>query len=156
MARLRLVHGRERPATVYLLTNLPLNLEVAELTTWNALMRDREAEACHRWAGVWLAQPSEQSRCAPDLWATPMAAKSGDGGKGCQTPLIYILEHFDTPFPPYPAWGSTSLNRDAATLVEYRRPGSAARRTGPTSLVSYGASSPLMPISKRSQVRSPA
>ena len=74
VARLRLVH-RDRPATVYLLTNLPLNLEVAELTTWNALVRDREAEACRRWGGVWLVSPSERSRCAPDLWPTPKAAK---------------------------------------------------------------------------------
>ena len=28
-----------------------------------------------------------------------------------------------TPFPAYPAWGGTTLNRDAATLVEYRREG---------------------------------
>ena len=52
-----------------------------------------------------------------------------DGGKqwarskGVSNPSNNLLEHFDTPFPPYPAWGSTSLNRDAATLVEYRRPG---------------------------------
>ncbi len=45
VARLRLVH-RDRPATVYLLTNVPLNLEIATVTTWNALVRDREAEAC--------------------------------------------------------------------------------------------------------------
>src|SRR4051794_6371842 len=76
VARLRLVHGREgRPATVYLLTNLPLNLEVSELVTWNALMRDREAEACRRWNGVWLISPSEQSRCASDLWPTAKAAQ---------------------------------------------------------------------------------
>ena len=55
VARLRLVH-RDRPATVYLLSNIPLNLEITTVTTWNALARDREAEACHRWAGVWLVQ----------------------------------------------------------------------------------------------------
>ena len=52
-----------------------------------------------------------------------MAAKEWGRSKGVSNPSNNILEHFDTPFPPYPAWGSTSLNRDAATLVEYRRPG---------------------------------
>jgi hypothetical protein len=81
IARLRLVH-RARPATVYVLTNIPLDLEIAEVVTWNALCRNRAAEACHRWGGVWLVSPSEQSRCAPDLWATAGAAKEWGRGKG--------------------------------------------------------------------------
>ena len=87
VARLRLVH-RDRPATVYLLTNLPLDLEVAEVMTWNALCRDREAEARHRWGGVWLTSPSEQSRCAPDLWPTAIAAKRWAERSGASRPLI--------------------------------------------------------------------
>ena len=74
IARLRLVH-RDQPATVYVLTNIPLDLEITEVVTWNALCRDRAAEACHRWDGVWLVSPSEQSRCAPDLWPTAKAAQ---------------------------------------------------------------------------------
>jgi hypothetical protein len=76
IARLRLVHDREgRPAEIDVLTNIPLNIDVTELVTWNSLMRDREGEACRRWVGVWLISPSEQSRCAPDLWPTAKAAK---------------------------------------------------------------------------------
>src|SRR3954452_15369640 len=83
VARLRLVHGREeRPAVVYLLTNIPLNLEVAEMVTWNSLARDREGMACRRWAGVWLCSASERAKAAPDLWATAEAARAGRSEKG--------------------------------------------------------------------------
>jgi hypothetical protein len=120
VARLRLVHGREgRPATVYLLTNLPLNLEVSELVTWNELMRDRPAEACRRWRGVWLISPSELSRCAQDLWPTPKSAKR-EAEKRNKAPKcsISILEEMGALFPAYPAGGNAP-----ATLVEYRRAG---------------------------------
>ena len=36
IARLRLVH-RTKPATVYVLTNIPLDLEVTGVATWGAL-----------------------------------------------------------------------------------------------------------------------
>ena len=76
VARLRLVH-RVRPATVYLLTNLPLNLEIATVTTWNALTRDREGEACRRWQGVWLCSAGQRAQAAPDLWPTPRRGEAG-------------------------------------------------------------------------------
>ena len=47
----------------------PAEPGVTTVTTWNALARDREAEACRRWAGVWLASASERAKAAPDLWA---------------------------------------------------------------------------------------
>ena len=86
VARLRLVH-RGRPATVYLLTNLPLNLEIAEVTTWNALARDREAEAVRRWAGVWLCS-AERAKAAPDLWPSPGAERMAER-EGVRSALIY-------------------------------------------------------------------
>ena len=130
VARLRLVHGREgRPATVYLLSNLPLNLGVSELTTWNALMRDRRGGGLPSLGWRVAAALPRASRCAPDLWATPEGGQGvGDGERGCQTPLDNILEHFDTPFPSYPAWGSTSLNRDSR---DAGRVPSYPRRRGP-------------------------
>ena len=123
VARLRLVH-RDRPATVYLLSNIPLNLEVTTVTTWNALARDREAEACHRWAGVWLASASERAKAAPDLWATAEAAETdGGGGKGYANPSNYNLEGLRTPFSAYPGWHLIARHHAAVTLVEYRYPG---------------------------------
>jgi hypothetical protein len=87
IARLRLVH-RDKPATVYVLTNVPLDLDVAETVTWNSLCRNRAAEACHRWAGVWLIRPNEESRRAPDLWPTAEQLSSGGCGIGVRTALV--------------------------------------------------------------------
>ena len=122
VARLRLVH-RDRRATIWLLTNVPLDLEVAELVTWNALARDREGIACRRWAGVWLCSPGERAKAAPDLWPSQGAVRQGERRKGCTESSRLNPRAVRTPFPPYPAWGSIGLNREAATLVSYRRPG---------------------------------
>ena len=89
VARLRLVH-RDRPAKVFVLCNIPLNLESTTVTTWNALARDREAEACHRWAGVWLGSASERAKAGRRICG-PMPRRrrtGGADGKGYQTPLI--------------------------------------------------------------------
>ena len=114
IARLRLVH-RDRPATVYVLTNIPLDLEVAEVVTWNTLCRNRAAEAHHRWNGVWLVSPSEQSRCAPDLWPTAKAAQRWAEEKG--SPKCY-REYSIGVWGPFPAF-----HPSAATPVEYRLAG---------------------------------
>ncbi len=122
VARLRLVY-RARPATVWLLTNIPLNLEVSELTTWNALSRDRVAEACRRWVGVWLCSPGERAKAAPDLWPSQGAARQAERRKGYTESSRDYSIAVRTPFPVYPAWGCTRLDHEATTLVEYRRTG---------------------------------
>ena len=119
IARLRLVHRAER-AAVYVVTSIPLDLEVSELTTWEALIRDRGAEACFRWGGVWLTSPSEQSRCAPDLWATPAAAKQWGSKKGVSNCYKKNFISGSYPFQHYPAWRCTPPARSAVTLLEYR------------------------------------
>ena len=48
------------------------------MTTWSALMRDREAEAVARWRGVWLCSASERSR-APGSVADGAKPRSSDG-----------------------------------------------------------------------------
>lgn len=120
IARLRLVH-RAEPATVYLLTNLLLDIGVTELTSWSTLVRDRAADACHRWQGVWLVSYAERARCAPDLWASPGAAEQDERrGKGSTERYRDSSIALRRPFlPNYPGWTVTA----AATLVEYRREG---------------------------------
>ena len=129
VARLRLVH-RNRPATVYLLTNLPLNLEIAELTTWNALARDREAEACRRWDGLWLCSASARAKAAPDLWPSAGAEKQYRRRKkwGYGVLLENILERFVPTFRLIPAGGTSP----AIT------PPSGVRHTPPLCLGTYG------------------
>lgn len=122
IARLRLVH-RDRPARIYLLTNIPLDLEVTTLTTWHALMCDRAAEAVERWNGVWPCSASERAKAAPDLWATAQAAEDEHRRKGVARCLNNNLKHSATPFPPYPGWDHIARHHAAATLVEYRRAG---------------------------------
>lgn len=85
VARVRGVH-RKTPATVYLLTNIPIDLDVTETTTWAALTRDRAAEALERWGGIWLASSSERARCAPDLWATAEAARCDERRRDSAAP----------------------------------------------------------------------
>jgi hypothetical protein len=122
-ARLRLVH-RTEPATVYLLTNLPTNLEVDEVVSWSDLARDREAEACRRWAGVWLASASERAKAAPNLWATAQAAEdSWRRRKGVARKGVAKSSNNISRAPCYPFFGCTGLTREAATLVEYRHAG---------------------------------
>ena len=106
VARLRLVH-RDRPATVYLLTNMPLNLEVATLTTWNALARDREAEACRRWDGLWLCSAGERARPRRTCGRRRGAEKQERRRKGGTEPSRIYSRAVRTPFPTYPAGGTS-------------------------------------------------
>jgi len=77
--RLRLVWVDEQgQKTVFLITNLPVDLGVAELVTWAGFVGGRDEEACHRWGGVWLISPSEQSRVAPTCGRRPRL-RSGVG-----------------------------------------------------------------------------
>ena len=122
VARLRLIH-RDRPAKVYILTSIPLDLEVAALTTWHALVCDREAEAVARWGGVWLCSASERAKAAPDLWATAQAAEDDHRRKGVADPSRYTTRAPCYPFPSYPGWQHIARHHAEATLVEYRRLG---------------------------------
>jgi hypothetical protein len=72
--RLRLVH-RQTPATVFVLSNLPLDLTVDQVTTWDALMPSRSERAFVRNDGVLPLSANEKSRCFPDLWETPKTAE---------------------------------------------------------------------------------
>ena len=122
VARLRLVH-RDRPATVYLLTNVPLNLDIATVTTWNALTRDREGEACRRWQGVWLCSAGQRAQAAPDLWPTRGAEKQARRRKGGTESSGEYYRAVRTPFPPYPGWQHIARHHAAVTLIEYRYSG---------------------------------
>ena len=122
VARLRLVH-RSRPATVYLLTNVPLNLEIATVTTWNALTRDREGEACRRWQGVWLCSAGQRAQAAPDLWPSRGAEKQARRRKGGTESSKEYSRAVRTPFPTYPGWRHIARHHAAVTLIEYRYPG---------------------------------
>jgi hypothetical protein len=77
--RLRLLHRpAERPATVYLLANLPITgLEPSVTSTWNELVAgSRAEEASRRWEGWWYTFPADQSRMAPDLWPSTKTAEN--------------------------------------------------------------------------------
>ena len=76
------------------------------MTTWNALVRDREAEACDRWAGCGCAAVSG----AGEGRAGPVAdggggTRKGGGGKGVQSPSNYISRATSYTLSAYPGWG---------------------------------------------------
>jgi hypothetical protein len=77
--RLRLIQS-ERRKTVYILCNVPLDIQVDELVTWSQLTGDRRLSdalaACDArgWDALPLA-PKELTRLFPALWATKKAAE---------------------------------------------------------------------------------
>lgn len=73
--RLRLIH-RTKPATVYLLSNLPLpGLYVDQLVRWNDLVPSRRQQMADRHNGAVPLSPTEMHRLCPDLWPTAAAAE---------------------------------------------------------------------------------
>jgi hypothetical protein len=77
LARARLVH-RDRPAAVYLLSNMPVpGLIVDEFVMWNALLPNRaeEAAADAGHCDVELLSAAELHRCYPGRFKTAEAAK---------------------------------------------------------------------------------
>ena len=70
--RIRLIHATDRKRVI-ILSNLDLGLDVAHHATWRELVPDRFERA--RTDGVELLSPAELSRCFPDMWGTPKAAK---------------------------------------------------------------------------------
>ncbi len=75
--RLRLMHNTQ-PKTIYLLSNLPLDIDVDELRSWDEIINggnrlelawDRQSSGVLPLAGKWLATTF------PDLWKTAEAAK---------------------------------------------------------------------------------
>jgi hypothetical protein len=77
--RLRLIHNEKRK-TVYILCNIPLDLSVDELVTWNQLIGDRRLSdalaVCDErgWDALPLA-PRELSRLFPNLWGSAKAVE---------------------------------------------------------------------------------
>ena len=87
--RLRLVH-REVPGRVLVLCNIPLDLTIDRLTTWEAIMPSRWERTSDRLHGCVPISPSELARLAGDLWGTPRAAQlrlSRMDQKGTQLPI---------------------------------------------------------------------
>ena len=73
--RLRLVH-RDRPAKVFLLSNLPTALPVDRFTTWAGVAPDKLEQAIVAGRGVLPLSRSELARAHPSLWATERVPSS--------------------------------------------------------------------------------
>jgi putative DNA primase/helicase len=71
--RLRLVHAA-RPKTVFILSNLVLDVTVDRLVSWSELVPCRIETALHR-AGAVPLSCGELARCFPALWSSPRAVK---------------------------------------------------------------------------------
>ena len=123
--RLRLVHATS-PKTVYILSNIPLDIDVDALVTWDELMQgSRLEQAWNALPGVMPLSPEWLTKRFPRLWKTTDAAKADvrRGAKECQlTNRIYIsnltlFKHQYRPArllgrgPRQRAW-STFLSRD--------------------------------------------
>ena len=95
--RLRLVHSR-REKTVFILCNIPLDMPVDELITWQQLAGDgrlvKALEACEEngWEALPLA-PGELTRLFPELWGTEKAAEHWLGNNPLN-PLISIIRFY--------------------------------------------------------------
>jgi hypothetical protein len=78
--RLRLVHS-EREKVVFILCNIPLDIQVDELVTWRELTGDgrllKALETCEEngWEALPLAA-KELTRLFPELWGTEKAAEN--------------------------------------------------------------------------------
>jgi hypothetical protein len=92
--RLRLIHS-EREKTVFILCNIPLDIQVDELVTWRQLAGDgrlvKALEACEEngWEALLLV-PGELTRLFPELWGTEKAAEHWLGNNPLN-PLISII-----------------------------------------------------------------
>lgn len=74
--RLRLIHSTTTKA-VYILSNIPLDIDVDELVTWDELMEGARLEqAWNALPDVMPLQPDWLARRFPRLWKTPDAAKA--------------------------------------------------------------------------------
>lgn len=71
--RLRLIHG-PKVKQVFIVSNLPLDITVDALTTWNDFVPSRIERAILKGGALPLFS-GEASRCYPEFWATPKAAK---------------------------------------------------------------------------------
>lgn len=85
--RLRLVH-RERPARVFLLSNVVVDLTVDRLVPWRGLVPGRLAVAAARLDGVLPLAPAWLAERFPDLWPSAEAVRRGSGRENLtgQTP----------------------------------------------------------------------
>ncbi len=73
--RLRLVHATS-PKAVYILSNIPLDIDVDELLTWSEMMSgSRLRQAWERSGGVLPLEPVWLATNFPQLWKSPAAAK---------------------------------------------------------------------------------
>ena len=75
VARLRLIHRKGKPGRVILLSNIPTNLPVDRLVTWDELLPDKAEASVIDGRGVELHSASEMARCFPHRWPTAAAAK---------------------------------------------------------------------------------
>ena len=82
VGRLRLVH-RDRPARVFLLTNLPTALPVDRLTTWEEVMPDKMEQAIVAGRGVLPLSYAELARVHPTCGRRPARRSALAGAKGC-------------------------------------------------------------------------
>jgi hypothetical protein len=91
--RMRLIHNTE-PKNIYLLSNLPLDIDVDELRTWDELVHggNRIEQAFNRQEnGVLPLNAKWLAANYPDLWPTEAAAKKDIGRKRGQTSNINII-----------------------------------------------------------------
>jgi hypothetical protein len=128
--RLRLIH-RVVPAEVVIVSNVVLDVDVSEVTTWAELAQNRALDACRLWGGVFLHSPSEQARCAPGVWPTEGAAKQWQNrNKGTNRSKKNL---YSTSYPysaealaawrPYPDRAWPLAPGAVVTAVTYRLPG---------------------------------
>lgn len=92
--RLRLIHAPQ-PKFVYLLSNLPLDVTVHQLLSWDALVHGSRVEQAWRrtGGGALPLDPEWLAKNYPDLWSSASAAKSDvqrDEIKGQVSNNIYI------------------------------------------------------------------
>ena len=88
--RLRPVHHQGTPKVVFLLSNIPLDIEVAILRTWNEMANggSRLEQALERCTdGVLSLRPEHLAATYPDLWPTEAAAKKDSARKKGQLPI---------------------------------------------------------------------
>lgn len=117
--RLRLIHNQEMK-TIILLSNLPLDIDVDELRTWDEVIHggNRIEQAYNRQEnGILPLNAKWLTANYPDLWPTEAAAKKDVGRKRGQTPNINTISKM-SPFaheykPPHQRAWSRCLSRFA-------------------------------------------
>ena len=100
VARLRVVH-RDRPARVFLLSNVPTALVVDRLVIWDEVMPTKLAQAIVAGHGVLPLSYAELARMHPGLWDSPRAARHSLSGKGAVFPIREVLLGKCHPFRSY-------------------------------------------------------